>query len=142
MPILAEKYKEPVAGVVGAGVGLSLSEFAAEFTTKGTGLMGWRKAVVKTLVKGVIGGVFLGLSRKVPALSVAGKIAAFCGWGSVIPDWIAVAYPGGIPGLAEAASATVRVWAVGAKAVAAEMKAAQVAPPSAGAPAVTAPQIR
>ena len=112
------QYREQVVGALSAGVGLGISELAAEFTARTTGLTGYTKAGAKTLVKGIIGGLFYGMRL---------KAAAFASWGSILLDWLYAVYPGGIPGLAERFAVTVRTWTMGAEKVAAEMAALESA---------------
>jgi len=108
------RYREQVVGAFTAGVGLGVSELAAEFTARTTGLTGYVKAGAKTLVKAITGTLFWGLGL---------KAAAFASWGSTLLDWLFAIYPGGIPGFAERLAVTVRTWTMGVERVAAEMAA-------------------
>jgi len=116
--MIPSRYREQVVGALSAGVGLGISELAAEFTARTTGLTGYTKAGAKTLVKVITGALFYGMGL---------KAAAFASWGSSLLDWLYAIYPGGIPGLAERFAVTVRTWTMGAERVAAEMAALESA---------------
>ena len=126
--MIPSQYREQVVGALSAGVGLGISELAAEFTARTTGLTGYTKAGAKTLVKAITGALFYGMGL---------KAAAFASWGSTLLDWLYAVYPGGIPGLAERFAVTVRTWTMGAERVAAEMAALESAVPTTSSPVVT-----
>lgn len=134
-----DKVKEPVAGFAGAGIGLAGTDYAAEFTARATGQIGWNKAAVKGVVKGIIGLLCFGVGLKVRgAWSIFAKVMAYAGWGGIVPDILAAQFPGGIPGLAERAAVAVRTWGRGAERVAAELRGTQATVTATGARGVPA----
>jgi len=122
LKFIPTKYEEPVTGFAGAGTGLFAGELTSEFVVRTTGQTGYAKAAVKTVVKGLLGGiVFLWAGASTGNWSLFGKVFAYTNWGSVILDWLFAAYPGGVFGIAERAAVTVRTWSMGTARVADEI---------------------
>ena len=138
MPLAWEKNKEPIAGFVGAGTGLFAGELVSEFAVRVTGQTGYKKAGMKTAVKGLLGGLLFATGVAAGgAWGIMWKAFAFSNWGSTVLDWIFAVYPGGVFGMAERMAVTVRTWAMGAKKVSAELAALERGIPTTpkGAPA-------
>jgi len=110
---MANKWKVPLTGSLGAGTGVALGTLAAEWTARSAGQTGWNACGIKGLVKFVIGMIGYAVSPKLEGLSsFFAEMFAYGTWGSILMDIALAAYPGGIPGLAED-------WAIGARTLAA-----------------------
>ena len=127
-----EKLKLPVTGLIGAGFGLTTSEFLAEFVARATGQVKWVKFGIKGLIKGLFGTLLFLVSTRLPgAWGLGMEIASYGTFGSVIPDAFFQLYPGGVIGVAETAAVAVRTMAIGAEAVREEMeRREEVVPPT------------
>jgi len=127
--IEAIKRQKLLLGVGGAATGLTLGELSSEFTARTLGWTGYKKAGVKTGVKGLLGCLFLGASA-IPGAAPFTMPAALSAWGSILLDWISARFPGGVYGFAERLAVTARKWAMGAEKVAAELSALEKESPT------------
>jgi len=122
------KRQKLLLGFGGAATGLVTGELSSEFTARTLGWTGYKKAGVKTAVKGLIGALFLGASA-IPGAAPFTMPAALSTWGSIVLDWISARFPGGVYGFAERLAVSVRKWTMGAERVAAELAALEKASP-------------
>ena len=127
--IEAIKRQKLLLGFGGAATGLVTGEFSSEFTARTLGWTGYKKAGIKTAIKGLVGALFLGASA-IPGAAPFTMPAALSTWGSIVLDWISAKYPGGVFGFAERLAVSVRKWAMGAEKVAAELAALEKATPT------------
>ena len=119
------KLKVPVIGLLGAGAGITLGTFAAEYTSRSTGQTGWNAFGVKAGVKTGIGALAYAVSYKLGTdHATTGFIIetlAYGAFGSIFMDLAVALYPGGIAGLAEDLAMTSRTLAAGGRKVVREL---------------------
>lgn len=104
-----KKAQVPVTAVVGAAGGMSLGIFVGEVVARMTGLTGAARFGVKALVKIVLAVVLnVGSGRLGGLLSFGVEIASYAMAGSIIPDAVELAIPGGLAGAAELIAVSTR----------------------------------
>jgi len=115
------EIEKPVQVSGGAALGLLSGGFFSELTTRALGYTGYLKAGVASLVKLALAVLFLGTGKGYPSTNTYMWPAATSTLGSIILDWIAAYWPGGLPGLAERTAVVVRTWSTGVEKVQAEI---------------------
>jgi len=131
-----ESFKEPAAGVLGAGTGLVVPDLAAEYTARVTAQTGYMKAAVKTIVKVIIALLLFGIAARLKGgrlTTIFIRMMAYAGLGSIIPDWITAQFPGGIPGLAQQLAITSATYSTGGAEIVSEISRIETARASTGA---------
>ena len=127
MAEIEREARNLAAGAGGAFFGVTTIEFPSEVIARTAGLTGAAKLGVKTIVKILLGLIFLAIARRVPGLwSVFVAVAGWVGIGSIGLDIIYFIKPGGLYKLAEEAAVSIRTAMLGAKAVAKELKELEV----------------
>ena len=115
---VVERVKVPGTAMLGVATGMATADFITEFTTRGLGIAGDLKLLVKAVGKVVLAFIEWALAgRFFGLMSWFVETMSYGSLGSIVLDLLARVYPGGVVGAAQAAATAVRRTAVGARVV-------------------------